>query len=62
MYFTLIKRDKEISMKAKELDGYYTAEFAQGYMMTHYTLEWILDHFIVGIPILVIIGFIIFTK
>ena len=49
-------------MKAKELDGYYTAEFAQGYMMTHYTLEWILDHFIVGIPILVIIGFIIFTK
>lgn len=54
MYFSF-KRDKEITEKAKELGGYYTAEFATGYMMTHYFWEWIADFFITAIPIVLII-------
>lgn len=48
MYFSLVKRNKEITNKAKELNGYYTAEFSSGYMMTHYPKEFLLDIIITG--------------
>lgn len=48
MIFTFMK-DKEITEKAKELGGYYTAEFAVGYMMTHHPILFILDFIVPGV-------------
>jgi len=54
MIFTMMK-DKEITAKAKELGGYYTAEFAIGYMMTRYPFLFVLDILIPGIVIMGIV-------
>ena len=60
MYFS-IKRDKEISDKAKELGGYYTSEFATGYMLTYHPLEYFADILMIGpvvlIPILLLANY-----
>ena len=52
MIFSIMK-DKEITKKAHDLDTYYTAEFATGYMMTHYPMLFILDIFI---PTIILFG------
>ena len=58
MIFTLMK-DKEITKKAKELGGYYTAEFAMGYMMTHHPVLLMLD-FLMASLLILCVGFIFY--
>lgn len=51
-----IMKDKEIKKKAKDLGGYYTAEFAIGYMMTHHPVLFLLD---IIVPVVVMVSLIL---